>query len=187
MNVRLTILLVLVLLLIGGSVAITQQLTSKEPRKVEPWLYRINSEDIGRISVIHKGQQMDYARTGDDTWVIKDGNDTPVYIDKWAGTPHLLGGPRSSRALDIQIDDPAKYGLEEPQTRITLIDRNGVPLEFHLGDTTPDGENWYARLAGGDRLFTVVSVWCEVVSKLAVEPPYPPTPEPPREQTPSPS
>lgn len=174
MNVRLTILLLLVLVLIGGSVAITQQLTSKEPRAVETWLYRIDSEDIAVISVTYRGEHMEYARTGDDTWVIKDGNDTPVFIDKWAGTPYLLGGPRSSRELDTLIDDPAKYGLEEPQTTIILIDRNGFPLEFHLGDTTPDGQNWYARLAGGDRLFTVVSAWTEVVSKLATEPPYPP-------------
>ena len=185
MNVRLTALLVLLLVLIGGSVLITGVLDDKEQKESEPWLFRINLDDMVGISVVYKDQRMDYAITGDHQWVIKDGNDTPVYLDKWAGKPFLLSGPKCSRALVEQIDDPAKYGLDSPQTRVTILDKSGLTLEIHLGDVTPDGENWYARLVGDDRLCTLPSVYNEVVSKLATEPPYPPTPEPPAEEAPS--
>ena len=171
MNVRLSILLVLVLALVGGSVLITRQLSTKQPKEQVPWLFKLNMEDIMSISVVYGDQRMDYARTGDG-WVIKDGNDSPVFQDKWAGTTLLLSGPRSDRALADDIDDPAKYGLDSPQTMVQVFDKSGFPIEFHLGNPTPDGENWYARLVGSERLFTVASAWSEVISKLATQPPY---------------
>ena len=169
--------LVTVLVLVGGAVFITRELSTKEPRKEEPWLFRLNLEDIEHISVTHRDARMDYVYSGDQ-WVMKDGADTPVFTEKWAGTTLLLSGPRSSRTLADRIDDLAKYGLDSPQTKVKIIDRSGSPLEFHLGDATPDDKTWYARLAGSSRLFTVASEYGEVISKLATEPPYPPTPTP---------
>ena len=173
MNVRLSILLVIVLVLIGGSVGITQALRTKEPREQEPWFFKLNVGDIEQISVTHNDEHTEYAYEGSQ-WVIKDGNATPVFVDKWAGATLLLSGPRSSRALDIEIVDPAEYGFDPPQTKVEIVDKSGFPLRFELGDPTPDGDNWYARLEESPRLFTVASSWCEVVSKLATEPPYPP-------------
>ena len=177
-NVRLSIVLLLVLLLIGGSVYITQELATKEPKESPPWLYQLQSEDITRISVAYREQQMDYELQGDQ-WVIKDGNDTPVFQDKWAGMTLLLSGPKTNRMLADSIDDPAAYGLDAPQTRIQVYDKSGSPLEFHLGNSTPSGNHWYARVTGSESLFQVAALWGEVVSKLATEPPYTPTPVPP--------
>ena len=176
MNVRLSILLVVVLILIGGTVGITQVLSTKEPREQEAWFFKLNPEDIKQISVTHNDERVDYAYEGDQ-WVIKDGEDTPVFLEAWAGTTLLLSGPRSSRGLDIEIYDPAEYGFDPPQTEVQIVDKSGFPLKFELGDPTPDGENWYARLEGPTRLFTIASSWCEVISRLATEPPYPPSPE----------
>lgn len=177
MNVRLSVLLVVILGLIGGSVYITQELSTKEREPRPDWLYRIDIEDITSISVTTSGGNMSYVHDGDQ-WIIKDGNDTPVFIDKWAGTTLLLSGPRSDRLLAEEIDDPAKYGLEPPQTEVTVVDQNGLPLTFHLGSTTSDGSQRYTRLVGSGRLFTVAAIWGDVVSKLATEPPYAPTPVP---------
>lgn len=181
MNVRLSIVLVLILTLIGGSVFITRELSTKEPEPKEPWLFKISTEDITGISVTHRDDRADYALVG-ARWVIKDGTtDTPVFQDKWSGSVTLLSGPRCARAVIEEIDDPAKYGLDEPQATIHIIDKAGFSLDFHLGDPTPNGKNWYARLVGSNRLCTLPSVYAEVVTRLATEPPYPPTPEPPAE------
>ena len=177
MNVRLSILLVVIFGLIGGSVYITQELSTKERQPRPDWLYRIDIEDISRISVTTTGASMSYVLDGDQ-WIIQDGNDTPVFIDKWAGTTLLLSGPRSDRLLAEEIDDPAKYGLEPPMTEVTVVDQHGFQLTFHLGTTTSDGSQRYTRLVGSDRLFTVAAIWGDVVSKLATELPYTPTPIP---------
>ena len=177
MNVRLSILLVVVLILIGGTVAITQVLNTEEPRVQEPWFFKLNLDDIRQISVTHVEERVDYAYEGDQ-WVIKDGNDTPVFIEQWAGTTLLLSGPRSSRTLDIELYDPAEYGFDPPRTKVEIVEKSGSqPVRFDLGDPTPDGENWYARLEDDPRLFTIASSWCEVISQLATDPPYPPSEE----------
>ena len=178
MSVRLSLLLVVVLIIVGGTVVITQRGKTAEPQIVQPWMYRVDMEDITDISVVHKGERQDY-ELQDKQWVIKDGNDTPVFIDRWAGTTLILSGPRSSRALADQVDDPAKYGLDSPQTSVTLENKSGAPLVFHLGDPTPDGNHWYAKVEGSEMLFTVASLWGETISRLVNEPPYTPTPEPP--------
>ena len=41
-----------------------------------------------------------------------------------------------------------------------------------MGIPTPDGSNQYARLVGDDALFTLPSVWADVVNRLALDPPY---------------
>ena len=182
MNVRLSILLVLVLVLIGGSVFVTKELSTKKHTQREDFLYKFSSDDLLVITVTHRGQTVEYARQ-DNQWVIRDGNDTPVDVDQWAGTPLLVSGPRSSRVVDERIDDPAKYGLDPPQTQLRILDRSNIPLDLYLGDPTPRGGDWYATVVGSGKLFTVAGVWGEVISKLAIDPPYPdvPTPEAPSE------
>ena len=177
--------MVLVLALIGGTVAVTASLQTRQLVPQPPWLFKVDPEDITQISITHEGETTKYAYQ-EDGWVIKDGQDTPVFLDKWSGTTLLLSGPRSSRAIqDATIMDPALYGLESPPTTVSLIDKSNFPITFAMGDPTPDGENRYARLVGSDRLFTVVSIWADVITKLATEPPYPPTPTP-EPQTPTP-
>ena len=183
MNVRLSMLLVVVLALVGGSIGITLALRSEEPEILEPWLYKVNTEDIVGISVTHEGMRMDYALMGDrgDDWVItaetaKDGEETRVFPPLWGGKPLLLSGPRCSRAVEEQIEDPGQYGLTLPVTKITVITRSGFPLAFHMGDHTPDGQDQYARLVGSDRLCTLPSAYTDVVAKMATEPPYVPIP-----------
>ena len=174
MNVRLSIVLVVVLILVGGSVGITYGLRDKEPEEKDPYLYRVNFQNIQAIQIAHGGEQISFATDDGEKWVIKDGEDTPVFREKWSGITFLLSGPRCDRAISEVIDDPAVYGLDDPQTTVQLTDTSGQVLVFHLGDVTPDGNAWYARLEGDDRLCSLAAVWGEVVSELVVSPPYPP-------------
>ena len=168
--------LVSILVLIGGAVFITQALSTKEKTTQVDWMYKISVDDIWGISVIHQGTLQGYTRHEPHNWVILDGRDSPVHGPKWSGTPLLLSGPRGSRLLSEQIDDPAKYGLDKPQTLVTVVDGNGTPaLDFVLGAVTADGRDWYARVVGSQRLFTVNSDWSEVISSLVTEPPYTPS------------
>ena len=141
-----------------------------------PWLYRIDADAIAHISVTHMGKTVEYENT-EGGWVIKDGSDTPVYEEQWAGTPLLLSSARST-LVSPNIDDLGAYGLDDPQTTVTLTDGSGARLSYTLGNPTPDGHSWYAALKGDDSLHTLPSIWGELVSRLATAPPYPPaTPE----------
>ena len=175
MNVRLSVLLVAVLLIFGGTF-LAVRLTRTPDRPTErQWLYKVDDEDIVHITVSHGGQTVSYdKKPGSEQWFIQDNPPVLVVQTKWSGTPLLLSGPQVSRTLAPEIDNPAAYGLEPPQTRVVVTVRGGLTYEFHMGTPTPDGQNQYARLVGDPALFTVPEIWARVINDLATKPPRPP-------------
>ena len=173
MNLRLSILLVAVLLFLGGAALVMRFTGSEETPEKMPWLYRMEEGSIVRIAVSHAGQTVDYYRKqGTADWYIQGEPEIPVYIPKWSGTPLLLSGPKVRRVLAGSAIDPASYGLEPPSTAVTVVDRSGAAVEFHLGDPTPDGEQQYVKLVGDPTIFTLPASWAQVINLLATEPPY---------------
>jgi len=173
MNLRLSILLVAILVLFGGTFLVVRYFgpTDREPE--EPWLYRIDEDSIKRIEVTNEGQTVIYNRLpGGRRWYIQGDPEIPVFQDKWSGTPLLLSGPRVNRDLAETIENPASYGLAPPLSIIKVADSSGQSFEFHLGSNTPDDKNQYARLVGHPTLFTVPSIWAQVINRLALDPPY---------------
>ena len=177
MNLRLSILLVVILVIFGGTFLVLRFTDSTKPQQTSPWLYRIDEGDIIGLELVHKGNPITYYRSPASLdWYIaaglEDKADIPVFQQRWGGTPLLLSGPRVTRPLSETIDDPAGFGLEPPETAITVHDRYGNKVSFHLGIATPDNQNQYARLVGDDTLFTVPIEWAVVVNRLAIDPPY---------------
>ena len=172
MNVRLSILLVLVLLVFGGTFLAIKLTGSDEPRETDPWLYSIDSGNITRVSVTYQDDTFTYQQTpGSPDWIILGEPEIPVFPDKWAGITLLLSGP-SVPLEDETIRDPEQYGLEPPVTEVTVSDRSGNVVEFHLGNATPDALRHYARLVGNPELFTVPDSMATVVNGLVTNPPY---------------
>ena len=176
MNLRLSILLVGVLLIFGGTFLILQLTDDDAPDNSRPWLYRIDEGDIIALELTHQGEEIAYFRSPASLdWYIasetEGSPDIPVFQQKWGGTPLLMSGPRVTRPLTDTIEDPAAFGLEPPETAVTVFDRYGNTIDFHLGKPTPDNLNQYARLVGEDALFTVPIEWAQVVNRLAADPP----------------
>ena len=174
MNVRLSILLVVVLIVFGGTALVVRQSRSGGGITDEPWMFRMDESALVNITVSAGGQTVEYARKpGGSTWFIQQEPEVPVFMAKWGGTPLLVSGPRVNRVLGGTIDNPASYGLDPPETAVTVVQRGGQSFEFHLGFNTPDDKNQYARLVGDPKLFTVPAIWGFVITRLALEPPYP--------------
>ena len=176
MNLRLSILLVVILLIFGGTFLILRVTDNNAPDTSRPWLYRIDEGDIVALEFTHQGEEIAYFRSPAslDWYIAGDGEevpDIPVFHQKWGGTPLLMSGPRVTRPLADTIVDPASFGLDPPETAVKVFDRYGNIIEFHLGMPTPDNVNQYARLVGEDALFTVPIEWAEVVIRLAADPP----------------
>ena len=176
MNLRLSILLVVILVIFGGTFLVLRFTDSNEPKNESPWLYRIDEGDIVALELVYQGEEIAFFRSPASLdWFIAGepgvSPDIPVFQQRWGGTPLLLSGPRVTRPLSDTIDDPAGFGLEPPETAVTVFDRYGNTIEFHLGIPTPDNQNQYARLVGNDSLFTVPIEWAQVVNRLAFDPP----------------
>jgi hypothetical protein len=175
MNIRLSFLLVAVLIIFGGTFLVFQFTRAEDSPPDPPWLYKVDDSSIVHIEATYNGQTVNYdKKPGSTTWYLQDGGvETPVFTDKWSGTPLLLSGPRVDRVLSQTIDDLKAYGLDPPKSSVKITERSGRTYEFHMGDPTPDGQNQYARLVGSPQLFTVPQIWAEVINRLVTEPPYP--------------
>ena len=176
MNIRLTILMVVVVALAGGAWAViefTDLVSRGEERQDEPWLYRIDDDTLTNIEITHGDDSVRFVRDSSSyQWRIQGDPEIPVFHQRWGGIPLLLSGPRVNRGLKRTIDNPAAYGLDPPESIVRVSDWAGNTFEFHMGIPTPDGQNQYARLVGDNALYTVPSVWADVVNRLATEPPY---------------
>lgn len=174
MNIRFTVLLVVILVVIGGTVWITQREPDGDTRNIKDWAWKVELEDLQRIAIQHEDTSVAYSREGRG-WHIEgeDGTDIPVYQPKWGGKALIVSGPRPSRTLDETIEDPSLYGLDPVTTTVEVTDRSGQQVVFELGAVTPDGNNQYVRL-DDNSLHTLPRIWGEVVVSLATRPPYRP-------------
>ena len=179
MSVRVTIVLIVLLVLVGGLVAVTQVLRSEEdaPKRSDR-LYRISSSEIADVTISRGDDTITFIH-GEDEWLIQDpegGENTPVDVDRWGGIPSLLGGPAVSTNLSESEEDlgsRASYGIDPPRSRINLTTNIGQRIEVNIGDLTPTEDGYYTNVTGSELLYIVHSSWVDVITRLLTEPPYP--------------
>ena len=184
MRVRFTIVLVVLLILIGGLLAVTQILRVPRGPEGPPIgpdpLYRI--QDLVHV-VISRGEDQIAFEKVENTWFIKDeegGEDIEVDIGRWGGIPSLLNRPAAATNLiktgedREQLGDRASYGLDPARTVITSTTANGQRIVVNIGDLTPTEDSYYISVEDpNDNLYIVHSSWVDVLERLLTEPPYP--------------
>ena len=182
MSARFTIVLVVLLILIGGLVGVTQLLRGPEPGSGDrpDRLYR--TQDVAHVVISRGEDSITFEKMG-DTWFIKDeegGEDIEVDIGRWGGIPSLLNGPAVATNLMKteedrgELGDRASYGLDPVRTVITVTSANGQVFVVNLGDLTPTEDGYYVSVEDPrDNLYIVHNSWVDVLERLLNEPPYP--------------
>lgn len=175
MNLRL--LLVLITVLSYVAIGVTWFIANPREEVEEPtppFLYTLAPEDLRNIKIT-VGDTVDSwsLDVEERRWFFDNMEGIPVSLYRWGGITQLLGGPRTQRVLATKIDDESKYGLDNPDSSITVTLRDESTLEMLLGNLTPDGENHYARVVGHPQLVLVDASWGQVLTRLVNEPPLP--------------
>ncbi|MCH7652282.1 MAG: hypothetical protein IIB14_01270 [Chloroflexi bacterium] len=176
MNFKVTAGLILVAVVVGVVALINPFKEEEEVKSRSPWFYQVSEEDIETITVTHKGDSVSFTKVGDYTWAFQNPEGIPPDHIRWGGIPLLLSGPGTRRDLTIAqpiIEDPAQYGLDDPDTIVDVGLTAGRQIQFRLGDQTTDGQHVYAQVLGFPDLFIIAGIWGEVISRLAFEPPLP--------------
>jgi hypothetical protein len=175
LNLRL--LLVLLILVSLSSIVVTFIVTDQSIERVSggpPFFYTIPETDIVRLDIDSPTGVMAFELDQENNYWIFAGDETmPVDRQRWNGITTLLGGPRSQRELESSFGDPSLYGLETPDTSVTIGLKDGSFVRLFLGDETPDRSGNYARIEGFPQLVLVSSAWGEVLNRLIADPPIP--------------
>ena len=177
MNVRTSLVLLILLVMVAGYLAFSQFRPPAPPSDEDrpaPWFYAVSGNDIVQVAVSYQGEEQVFFRgEGLTDWSFDDTYQTPVDLDRWGGITLLLEGPRSRRLLFQQVDDLAPYGLEDPPGAITVDLTGDREFQVLFGNRTEDGTSHYVQLAGSDPVYLVDAGWGDVLTRLVTVPPYP--------------
>ena len=173
MNIRSSIILVVLLAMVAGYVFFVQVRVQPEVKAESPWFYSVDMADISTIEISKQEKNAKFSLGNDTRWRIGESDGYPVGLDRWIGVDLLLSGPKSRRLIDSDPDDLAQYGLSNPKLNIGIGLKSGSSLKILIGSYTPDGENSYAQIDDSKGVFTIFSGWEEVMARLLEDPPYP--------------
>jgi hypothetical protein len=174
MNLRITLILIILLswFSVLGVLIFQSDIGEEKEENDISYFYRISSGDIRNISITNNSKKLSW-HLEDNTWYFDNYNGIPTDAFRWGGIIDLLQGPQLYRTIAENIDDKAKYGLDNPSTEISIFLESGDKRTLFIGNATPDLTNNYAYLEGDEKLVMVDATWKAVLTRLVEEPPYP--------------
>ncbi len=179
MNLRISLLVLIIgaWVAVGAVFVIDSDLGTTEDEPAPPFFYNVPVEDIVAIKLENEGNVVSFHyRESINRWYFDESEEyveIPADLFRFGGITTLLGGPRTQRVLNSEIDNPARYGLDNPVSRYTIGLRNGEERVLLIGNQTPNGESNYAQVENFPALVLVDASWSGVLDRLVYDPPVP--------------
>ena len=176
MNWKATLLLVVIAVGAAVVVYVNPFEKNEEAKEKPPWFYQVSFDDIISITIAHDENQVSFTKIPPHAWVFDDPAEIPPDHFRWGGIVLLVSGPQTKRdfsTVRATVENPAEYGLENPELIVEVGLTANRSIQFKLGDTTADGSFNYAQVTGFPQLFLIADSWGDVLARLADEPPIP--------------
>ena len=128
----------------------------KEKAREEAGIIHVTDTDAAEITAFSYNMgngHLSFERR-DGQWYYTEDEDFP--LDQ--SVPEQIAGEIGQITADRELkdgDDPADYGLDEPQYTMEYTDTSGDTITVELGNLT--GDYYYARVSGSDSIYTVPS------------------------------
>ena len=128
----------------------------KEKAREEAGIIHVTDTDAAEITAFSYNMgngHLSFERR-DGQWYYTEDEDFP--LDQ--SVPEQIAGEMGQITADRELkdgDDPADYGLDEPQYTMEYTDTSGDTITVELGNLT--GDYYYVRVSGSDSIYTVPS------------------------------
>ena len=124
--------------------------------KAPPLLVTLGTGDLQKVTIERAGQPPVSVERTDKTWKIT--TPSPLRADQTTldGVEGALRNLRWERLLD-ETGALSSYGLAPPKVVIQYSAKGGKQGKLLIGDETPTGGNYFAKLEGDARVFTLGS------------------------------
>jgi hypothetical protein len=165
--------------LLAGLYTFSRQPKSVAETSPNVYIWSVKSSDLQRvaISLPREGKSQAFLKVGEqDTfpWVFDDARKLAVDSNRWGGgIPLLLSGPAANRIItnNASSQDLTEYGLTHPSMEISLTVNKEI-MKITVGDSTPNGQNYYILAPQSNTVAIVDYTWYDVLTKLVTDPPY---------------
>ena len=102
---------------------------------------------------------------------VEDG--PKVDNQRWGGgIPLLLSGPGANRLIyqDISDAEMEEFGFNDPNLTATLTLSDNSIWGIQVGDSNPDGTNYYVRLTINRDIYIVDESWYDTLADIVRDP-----------------
>jgi hypothetical protein len=128
----------------------------------------LNQSDITRLTIHRKDQlPIELVRNNSEAWQVTAPQPFAADQDDVSNVLSTLSSLSSDRLLEQNASDFAPYGLTNHGLELDVTLKDNKTQKLLIGDQTPSGNAYYARLAGDPRLFTVASYYKTSLDKTA--------------------
>ncbi len=182
MRTRNIVILLIILVLLGGIYYVFNRPEPAAPEEPKEFVWMIEQDDIEHITITLARENpplsksfIKISKEDEFPWYFDEPNNPLVDSARWGGgIPLLLSGPGADRAITYNASSEklAEYGLTQPKMKISLLLSDGTTMNIDVGDTTPDGANYYVRAPNSNAVATVDYTWYDVLAKIVTDPPY---------------
>lgn len=131
---------------------------AKPPADASPKITNVPESDLKQIEVKRKGGETTVvARTGENSWKITA---PQSFAADQTAVSSFIGGVASlssDAVVEEKAADLGPFGLKDGALEVTATKKDGKTVKIVVGDETPTGSGFYARLDGDPRVFTIAT------------------------------
>lgn len=134
---------VLAALVIGSVVLITAPVDPSGTNQLK--IYGVTAKDVQSVEIAHNGETVGIYRADDGKWKF-EGSDAPVDQARAESVITFVSYVYVTKAVDENVTDFAKYGLDPPQSvvKVNTVDGGGYTINY--GYQTADNTSKYMRM-----------------------------------------
>lgn len=147
---RNTWLLLILATILGGWVYVYEIRGKAEKTQIEveqQQIFNFSEKAIAKIFIDRPNQTLEFVRTGDfdRPWQMKQPEDVPASDATISFLVDLLVRGERDRAFTVPVSQLKEYGLDNPQTKISVELNNGQRHQIFLGQPNINDKSLYAQ------------------------------------------
>ncbi len=123
-----------------------------------PKIIEVEEDQLERIEIRKEGEEPVVLEKDDDgKWKITAPEELRADESTVDSLVSTLADLDSNRLIEENAADLAPFGLDQPKLTVVASLKDGKELKLLVGDETPTGGNYFVKLDGDPRVFTLAS------------------------------
>lgn len=162
MRIRGLLIAALVLAVLGGAIYWSNRAKKAEESKpspdAPPKILTLEAAQIQQIEIRRAGAEPVILKRQDSgPWTMTTPPQFPVDQDAAGGMVTTLTSLTADRLVEEKPSDLAEFGLANPALEIVVTLKDGKTRRLLIGDETPTGYGWFAKLADEAKVYSLAS------------------------------
>ncbi|HVX65608.1 MAG TPA: DUF4340 domain-containing protein [Bryobacteraceae bacterium] len=175
MKMRGLVIAVVVLAALAGGVWWSNKAKKDEAAKsassasTSPKILTLPEDRIAKVEIRKTGADATVIEKKGGKWELTAPKALAADQDAAGSIASAVAALNADRIIEEKAQDLAQYGLVSPSIEVTVTEKDGKNRELLIGDETPTGSNYYAKLQDDPRVFTIASFTKTTFDKTAAD------------------